>query len=70
MYLCVAAMQHVQPAVSRRAHTGDALLFLLDQPLQRFDVAAAIPYMLDLRERWRGRCLSEMAEALREREGA
>lgn len=67
VYLCVAAMQHVQPAVSRRAHTGDALLFLLDQPLQRFDVAAAIPYMLDLRERWRGRCLSEMAEALRER---
>ena len=33
-------------------------------------MAAAIPYMLDLRERWRGRCLSEMAEALREREGA
>ena len=64
VYLCVAALQHVQPAVARRAHTGDALLFLLDQPLQRFDVAAAIPYMLDLRERWRGRCLREMAEAL------
>ena len=70
VYLCVAALQHVQPAVARRAHTGDALLFLLDQPLQRFDVAAAIPYMLNLRERWRERCLHEMAEALREPEGA
>ena len=70
IYLCVAALQHVQPTVARRAHTGDALLFLLDQPLQRFDVAAAIPYMLDLRERWRGRCLREMAEALQEPDGA
>ena len=53
---------HVESAPGFPAETA-----LLDQPLQRFDVAAAIPYMLDLRERWRGRCLSEMAEALRER---
>ena len=42
------------------------LVFLLDQPLQRFDVAAALPFMLDLRERWRERCLREMADALHE----
>ena len=58
-------MRHAQRAVLARAHCpGDALLWLLDAPLADFDLAASLPYVLDLRERWRETCLAEMAGEL------
>ena len=50
VYLCVAAIRSLQDAVCRCTHRSSVLILVL-QPLDSFDVLAAVPYMFQLRER-------------------
>ena len=50
VYLCVAAMRSLTAAARHVGHPAELLVLTL-QPLEYFDVLAAMPFMLELRHR-------------------
>ena len=61
VYLCVAAMHSLQAAVQQRCSHPAELHLLLLQPLEDFDVIAAVPLMIRLQREHGPRCLATIA---------
>ena len=61
-YLCVAAMRHVE-ATQPPEQPACSLHVRLMLPLEGWDVAADVPYLLELKRRHGARCVAAMAAA-------
>ncbi|KAK7505391.1 hypothetical protein BaRGS_00003553 [Batillaria attramentaria] len=60
VYLCVAALRHLQELILQRHQTQDLVVFLKEEPLRGFHVAGQLEYMKELEKRYRKMVLSDL----------
>ena len=64
VYLCLAALRHIEREILERSHSHALLAFLLHYPLEGFEPVDALEHMFELRGRWHSKCMASLLDGL------
>ncbi|XP_074644785.1 protein broad-minded-like [Tubulanus polymorphus] len=65
VYLCVAILKHLQPAIMQHMQTQELVIFLKEEPIRNFRVGQYLEFMQQLEQKYRQSVLKDMLDVSR-----